>query len=331
MFLYYHDRRLLMRKSILSVGLSFLVLFCGFSILFAEEDKDVAAIVNGDIISITEINRTVQALPQYQKLQLEILEDMIVKTLIYQESVKDGITVDQKDVDNGYKEYMEKLSLSDEAVKKEMKRMNITEKSMKDEIRKLLMVERFLKKRSKTLDLSVSDEEVKAFYDERPETFNKPERIQVSHILVKCPPGSEQKEVDEAMKKIVEIQEKLKKGEATFAELAKNYSEDSTTKNNGGALNGEITKSSPLPKSFLDAAFALNKGEISEPVKSVLGYHLIMATEKKPAEITPFSEIKESLKFRLLEQKNSIEMKKYVDSLVKKSNIQIKLEKRNVR
>ena len=66
-------------------------------------------------------------------------------------------------------------------------------------------------------------------------------------------------------------------------------------------------------------------------VRSTMGFHLIQLIEKKPAGKTPFNEIKESLKFRLLEQKNNNEMKKYVDSLVQKSDIQIKLEKRNVK
>ncbi|MBU1172113.1 MAG: peptidylprolyl isomerase [Proteobacteria bacterium] len=318
-----------MQKTILSLGLSILVLFCCLSSAHAEED--IAAIVNGDKITITEINRTVQALPQYQKLQLEILEDMIVKTLIYQESIKDGIVVEKSEVDNGFNEYIEKLSLTDEVVKQEMKRMNITEETMKDEIQKLLMVERFLKKRSKTLNLNVSDEEVKAFYDERPETFNKPERIQVSHILIKSNPGADKADVDAAMKKIVDIQDKLKKGEGTFADIAKKYSEDTSSAPSGGDLKGEITRNSPLPKSFIDAAFALDKGQVSDVVKSVVGFHLIKVTEKKPAEVTAFPEIKDSLKFRLLEQKSNIEMKQYVDSLVDKSDIQIKLEKRPVK
>jgi parvulin-like peptidyl-prolyl isomerase len=320
-----------MQKTIISLAVIVLALISGLTSSFAADANDVAAIVNGEKITISEINRTVQAMPQYQKLQLEILEDMIVKTLIYQESVKDGISVEKSEVDKGFNEYMEKLSLSDEVVKQEMKRMNITEATMKEEIQKLLMVERFLKKRSKSLDLSVTDEEVKAFYDERPETFNKPERIQVSHILIKCSPGADQAEEDAAIKKIADVQAALKKGEGTFADLAKKYSEDSSSAPSGGDLKGEITRNSPLPKSFLDAAFALNKGQVSDAVKSVIGYHLIKVTDKKPAEVTPFSEIKEALKFRLLEQKSNIEMKQYVDSLVDKSDIEIKLERRGAK
>lgn len=320
-----------MQKTILSCGFFILVLFCCLSSTYAEDDKDVAAIVNGDKITMSEINRTVQALPQYQKLQLDVLEDMIIKTLIYQESVKDGTNVEKSEVDSGYKDYMEKLSLTNEEIKHEMKRMNVTEESMKEEIKKLLMVERFIKKISKTVDLTVSDEEVRAFYNERPETFNKPERIHVSHILVKCAPGADQATVDTAMKKILDIKEKLAKGEGTFADMAKKYSEDSSSAPSGGDLKGEVTRNSPLPKTFLDAAFALKKDQVSDVVKSVVGFHLIKVTDKKAAEETPFSEIKDSLKFRLQEQKNNIEMKKYVDSLMDKSDIKILIEKRNLK
>ena len=318
-----------MYKTIVTCGVFIsMVTCCLVNIADANDSKDIAAIVNGEKITISEINRTVKAMPQYQKLQLEILEDMIVKTLIYQESVKDGISVTDDDVKKGFKDYIKRLSLDENKVKEELLKMDITEDILMREIRKLLMVERFLEKRKKTLNLSVSDEEVKAFYDEHPDTFNKPERIKISHIVIKSPAGQDEAKVEKARAKILKIQKALKKGEGTFADLAKKYSEDTMSKDNGGALQGEITRSSPLPKSILDAAFSLNKGQISAVVKSSLGFHLIKVTEKMPAEITPYSEIKESLKFRLLEQKSAMDMKGYVDTLVDKSDIQIKLEKR---
>lgn len=317
-----------MRKPLLSLGVILFVLILNTHAAFSQEDKDIAATVNGQKITITEINRAVQVLPQYQKLQLEMLEDMIVKTLIYQESVKAGTKVERSEVDSGFKEYIKKLNLSAEVVKKEMKRMNLTEETMKTEIMKQLMVERFLKKRSKSLNLSVSDEEVKSFYNENPDTFKKPERVHIRHILIKCD-HNEKQQVDAAKKKIYEIREKLKKKDGSFAELAKKYSEDKSSSEAGGDLKSEITRNSPLPKAFIDEAFSLAKDQVSDVVKSNMGFHLMQLVEKKPVEKTQFNEIKESLKFRLLEQKNNIEMKKYVDALVEKSDIKIKLDKRD--
>ena len=320
-----------MRIFLLSLGAFLFVLLINIPAVFSEDDKNIAATVNGQKITISEINRTVQVLPQYQKLQLEILEDMIVKTLIYQESVKSGIKVDKSEVDSGFKEYIKRLNLSDAVVKKEMQRMNLTEAAMKSEISKQLMVERFLKKRSKGLSLTVTDQEVRTFYNENPDTFNKPERVHLRHILIKSDPTAEKSKVDAAKKKIYDIRDKIRKKEAGFAELAKKFSEDKASAEVGGEIKSEIHRNSPLPKPFLDAAFSLGKDQVSEVVKSVMGFHLIQLIEKKPAEKTPFNEIKESLKFRLLEQKSNIEMKKYVDSLVEKSDIQIKLDKRKMR
>lgn len=317
-----------MRKPLLSLGVILFVLIINTQAAFSLEDKDIAATVNGQKITITEINRAVQVLPQYQKLQLEMLEDMIVKTLIYQESVKAGIKVERSEVDSGFKEYIKKLNLSAEVVKNEMKRMNLTEETMKAEIMKQLMVERFLKKRAKSLNLSVSEEEVKAFYNENPDTFKKPERVHIRHILIKCD-HNEKQQVDAAKKKIYEIREKLKRKEGSFAELAKKFSEDKSSADAGGDLKSEITRNSPLPKAFIDEAFSLAKDQVSDVVRSNMGFHLMQLVEKKPVEKTQFNEIKESLKFRLLEQKNNVEMKKYVDALVEKSDIKIKLDKRD--
>ena len=116
-----------MRKIIVTLGVISVVSILSVSTAFSQNDSDVAATVNGQKITISEINRVVQALPQYHKLQLEMLEDMIVKTLIYQESVKAGVKVDKSEVDSGFKEYLKRLNLSDDVVKREMKRMNLTE------------------------------------------------------------------------------------------------------------------------------------------------------------------------------------------------------------
>lgn len=315
-----------MRKIIVILGVIFVFsVFC-VSAAFSQNGSDIAATVNGQKITISEINRVVQALPQYHKLQLEMLEDMIVKTLIYQESVKAGVKVDKSEVDSGFKEYLKRLNLSDAVVKQEMKRMNLTEDVMKEEIRKQLMVERFLKSRAKTLNLTVSDEEVRSFYNENPDTFNKPERVHIRHILVQSDPTDKQK-MEAAKKKIYEVRDKIRRKEGTFTELAKKYSDDKSNAENGG----EITRNSPLPKAFIDTAFALGKDQVSEVVRTPMGFHLIQMIEKKPAGKTQFNEIKDSLRFRLLEQKNNNAMKKYVDSLVDKSKIDIKLEKRNVK
>jgi parvulin-like peptidyl-prolyl isomerase len=295
-------------------------------VIGANDPKDVAAIVNGDKITVTEINRTAQSLPQYQKLQYDVLEDMIVKTLLYQESVKAGIKVDSSEVNAGFKEYIGKLNMSPEAVKRELKRMNLTEDMMKSEIKKQMMVERFLKNRSKTLNLNVTDDEVKTYYNEHPDTFNKPERVTVKHILIKLAQNADAAKTEEVRKKISELREKIKKGES-FSDIAKKYSDDKTTAEAGGEIKGEITRNAPLPKAFIDAAFLLDKGKVSDPVKTVLGFHLIQLIDKKPAEKSSLAEIKDTLKYRLLEQKSAIEMKQYVDTLVDKSNIKVLIDK----
>lgn len=316
-----------MRKFILTLGFvittSFFIMTSAYA---SKDDSETAAVVNGQKITVTEINRVVQSLPQYHKLQLEMLEDMIVKTLIYQESVKSGIVVEKSEVDAGFKEYIKRLNLTDEVVKREMKRMNISEDVMKEEIRKQLLVERFLKNRAKSLNLTVSDEEVRSFYNENPDTFNTPERVQIRHILVQFDP-TDKKKTEAARKKIQDVKDKIKRKEGSFTELAKKYSDDQS---NVEAV-GEITRNSPLPKAFIDAAFALGKDQVSDVIRTPSGFHLIQMVEKKPAGKTQLNEIKDSLKFRLLEQKNNNEMKKYVDSLVEKSKIEIKMEKRNMK
>lgn len=131
--------------------------------------------------------------------------------------------------------------------------------------------------------VKVDDTALKTFYANNKNKFVGPEQRRVSHILI---------EGDEAKAKttLAEIQQKLKEG-ADFADLAKQYSNDTGSKDNGGDL-GYIQKGM-MGKPFEDAVFALaNKGDISPVVKTEFGYHLIKLTDIRQSAAKSFKEVK---------------------------------------
>jgi peptidyl-prolyl cis-trans isomerase D len=142
-------------------------------------------------------------------------------------------------------------------------------------------------------DVRATDEQVKAYaetskariaqyYKDNPTRFDKKERVRARHILIRVPPNGTKELEDEAKKKIDELAARVKKGE-DFAKLAEQYSEDPGSKERGGDL-GEFTHN-VMVKQFDDAAFALKPGEVSDPVKTPFGWHIIKVEQKIAPEV----------------------------------------------
>ncbi len=140
--------------------------------------------------------------------------------------------------------------------------------------------------------LKLSDADVKAYYDTHQSEFKQPNLVSVRHILVavKRDPKAKTGLTDaEARKRIAMLQADLRKG-AKFDELAKKYSDDPGSKDNGG-LYADVDPSNWDP-AFAKAAETQPIGKVGAPVKSQYGYHLIKVEGRKPARIIPFEEAK---------------------------------------
>lgn len=130
-------------------------------------------------------------------------------------------------------------------------------------------------------------------YQAHPDQYQVPERVKVSHILIKSQGNSPEAE-KEAKQLAEEVRERALAGDQPFAQLALKYSQDPTVKENKGEL-GFITRGAAV-KPFEKAAFALQKpGEISPVVKSKFGFHIIRLEQHQSARMQPFDQIKQKL------------------------------------
>ena len=137
-------------------------------------------------------------------------------------------------------------------------------------------------------NVTVSDDKLKAYYEEQKEQYTKPEQRKISHILFAINAKTDDKT---ALQKALKAQEDLKSKD--FSAVAEELSDDKLTAKKGGDLGSFIVGS--MEKSFEEAASALKEGEVSKPVKSSFGYHLIKVTQLIPSEIKPFDAVKEEL------------------------------------
>jgi len=155
---------------------------------------------------------------------------------------------------------------------------------------------------SKTLraQVSVTDQELEAYYRDHPREFEQPKRIRVAHILVRVPSTGGSEAEAEAKGKLEGALKRIKGG-ADFAQLAKEVSEDPASAAQGGDV-GYVTEGE-LVKSFERAAFALKKCEISEPVRTEYGYHLIKLLDVQAPEKKGLRDVKGTIRDKLTSER----------------------------
>lgn len=164
--------------------------------------------------------------------------------------------------------------------------------------------------------MSVSDDEVAAYYKEHLTQFTQPEERQASHILIGVAANASAAEKSAAEEKARNIWQEAKQNPANFAQLAKQYSQDAGSASRGGDL-GFFARGA-MAKSFEDAVFKMAPDEISQPVRSDFGYHIIKLVAVKPAKTRSLQEVRSEIVQALKRQKAG---KKFAESAENFSNV----------
>jgi parvulin-like peptidyl-prolyl isomerase len=159
----------------------------------------------------------------------------------------------------------------------------------------------------KHLKTSVTDAMISADYDELVKNLQGKKEVKASHILV------------DTEDKAKEVKKKLDKG-SKFESLVKEFSKDEGSKENGGEL-GYVMKGQLVPE-FESKAFSMKNGEVSDPVKTQFGWHIIKVLDSRPVQIPSKDEAKESIKAKL----SRMAIEKYFSDLAEKENVKINIE-----
>ncbi len=168
--------------------------------------------------------------------------------------------------------------------------------------------------------VKITDDEIETYYKGHEEEFTNPESAKARHILLKVPEGADEKAWKEAESKAKDIKKKLENGE-DFAELAKKYSDDPGSKNKGGDL-GFFTKGRMVPE-FESAAFSLKPGELSDPVKTNFGYHIIEVQEKKAASTKTLAAVQAQIRQKLQGEKQQQLQDELIEKLKAKYPVKV--------
>lgn len=294
-----------------------------------QPSEGTIAVVNGIVITQEDFDQEMSSVQrqllhmgkhlndsQMPAIKKEVLENLINRELLYQETQRKGIKIDEAKV-NEHVMTVKKRFPSEAEFKSALTKANLSEADIKTQITRELAIEQLIGTYVSN-KVTVSGQEIKAFYENHPNLFTQPEQVRASHILIKVDPQADEGKRADAQKKIREIQKKLQKGE-DFATLAKALSEG-PSKVKGGDL-GYFSRGR-MVKSFEDAAFALKTNEVSDIVETKFGYHLIKVTKKKPETIATFEDVKDKLGQYLKQQKVQKEVRIYVDRLKEKAKVE---------
>jgi peptidyl-prolyl cis-trans isomerase C len=288
---------------------------------------DVLVKVNGTPITRAELDRVVttilaqshapQDLPASARKQVEdnALDQLIGSELLYQTGSKQKIKDLDKQVEDKLTQGKARFSTPSE-YEAALKANNLDEKELLVVIRKDIIITNLYQK--EVLDkTTVTDAEVKKFYDDNQDKFKKPESYHASHILIGVDPQAKPEEKQKAKVKAEAIKKRLAAGE-DFATLAKAES-TCPSKEKGGDL-GTFGKGEMVPE-FEKATAALKPGQISDVVETQFGYHIIKLIEKKDSGVVTFDESKEKIQAYLKQTKAQKAMLAYIAAL--KSNAKI--------
>ncbi len=139
-------------------------------------------------------------------------------------------------------------------------------------------------------------------------------QVKARHILLRVPPDADAQSVEAVRKKAEQLRTRIKKGES-FAEIAKQYSEDNITGPHGGALGTVKWGGVGYNDAFYNEMFKLRVGEVSSPVRSNKGYHLIVLDDTKIVNTSSYAAVKDDLKRELLTRKQKESQQKYLEVL----------------
>jgi len=283
------------------------------------------AFVNGTFVGMDRYSAEVQA--RFQ-LTVPVFEELIRQGLLeekFRKRVTDGISVGPNELQDEFRYKNEKIKLNYAVIKPEelAAKINPADAEIKAEYEKNKSRYQIPEKRVVRYGLldttkiqrniQVSDDQLKVQYQSNIQQYQVPNRVHPEHILFMTV-GKTDAEVDEIKKNAEDVLKQAKKG-AKFEELAKKYSEDPGSKDKGGDL-GWITQGQTVPE-FEKTAFGLDKGQISDLVKTQYGFHIIKVLDKETARTKTFDEVKDSLRAPMVLQQADQQAAAAADQLAK--------------
>jgi parvulin-like peptidyl-prolyl isomerase len=268
--------------------------------------------IDGEPISAEKFNTEIQKIAQSGQYPVQMLahkKDEIMQRIVDKELIDRAIAKSDIEVtDELLEERVDRIRAEFEQANAELdgqmgslddlvKQLGITEEEFRESVRDSLAIEQLLVERGMEYP---ADEEVKSFYEDNKEAFSRPAQVHARHILIKVEPEADEEAWEAAQKRALEIRKKATAEGADFEALAEEHSEGPSA-SKGGDL-GWFAQGRMVPE-FEEATFALEKGEVSEPLRTQFGWHVVQKVDEREAGQVSFEEVEPQLESKLRNQR----------------------------
>ncbi len=321
-----------MKKLLFGTGIFFL---CYGPVSPGEAVVDrIVAVVNQEIITFSEIekwSRPLQAeiqtedrLERRERLQevfRKILDKIIEEKLIEQEARKSGIKVTSKEIEVAVEDVKQKNKINQEGLEKALAMEGLTLEAFKKDLERRILHAKFVHSAVK-VEQKAGEKELIGFFQNNLNHYRANESYRPAHILFLIPHDATPEQIRGIRKKSQKVLERIKEG-ADFTKMAMEYSEDTSSRKEGGDL-GYFRKGELLP-ALEKEAIRLQVGEVSGLIRTELGFHILKLLDRKGGEPPPFEEIKEKVQADYYEKELEKALQQFLGKLKEKSVIEIKL------
>ncbi len=292
----------------------------------------IVAVVNKDIITLSDVQeagkREFSQLQQrlnggrlkreMEGVQRKYLDLLITRRLQLHRAKEMNLDLSGNEVEKALEEVKKRNKLTDSDMLALLKREGLTLKDYRERIGEELLIRKVTNIEVNSR-LSVTPEEVRAYYDSNLSEFMPPERLRASHILFLMPVNANS-DVERAKRAAAEgVLAKIRSG-ADFAELAKRHSQDPSAAR-GGDL-GVIRRGEVLPN-FERVLFAMKDGEVSDVSRTRAGFHIIKLVRRLPSKAKAFSEAQTGIRNRIFQKKAKTRFTRWLEDLKKRAYIEV--------
>jgi peptidyl-prolyl cis-trans isomerase SurA len=296
----------------------------------------VAAVVNRDIIALSEVQQ--RASPELARLASErdvrkrneqrnqvlkqALDQLIAEKLVEAEVRELGLTSSASEVEAAMADVQQQNNITDPAQFEQLlSREGYTLKGYKDFLSKQIARGKLMQMKV-AAKIKVSEEDLKAAYAQYAKNEGEDVEVHARHILVTVDPKATPEQVEAARKKALAIMEEARRPGMDFEALARARSEG-PSREDGGDL-GFFRRGVMVP-AFEKAAFSMKVGEVSEPIRTNFGWHVLKVEERRAVGVTAYEELRPKLEMQLRQQKTEKFVDQYVQELKKKAVIEVKI------
>jgi parvulin-like peptidyl-prolyl isomerase len=297
----------------------------------------VVAVVNDEIILLSEVEERVGPImaemdrqgelagrnrdAQIMVLRRRVLDMLIDERLLLNQAHQLKLGVTSEEIDRALEEIRKQNNVDLDDLVKALRQQGMSMAQYRQDLRKQILRLKVINAAVRSR-ISVSDEEVRNYYEQVVRRSGTNRTVRASHIFVAIPEDATPKDVERKRKQAGDLVERARAGE-DFAKLARAHSEDPATKEEGGDL-GFFSRGS-LPAAVEEIVFGMDIGEVRGPIRAARGFHVLKLLARKDEGIKPLKEIKEQLRQQLYAQEMEKATKSWLQEIRKKAHIETRM------